>query len=160
MTTRGRKAINGAALSAAERKRLSRDRQRQAKSLATSTEFRDTAEFRDTPTPTPCHEIQPPALVLDFPAKPAAIRASSSSAPASEFRDTLGPGSYVIPGQTAPECSQPPVFGLLIDWLTLRIPVRMLPPSLQERLFENLNTVVCCSEAKGELFGVVSENGK
>lgn len=71
---------------------------------------------------------------------------------------STGPGSYVIPGQTAPECSQPPVFGLLIDWLTLRIPVRMLPPSLQERLFENLNTVVCCSEAKGELSEILWES--
>jgi len=33
--------------------------------------------------------------------------------------------------------------GLLIDWMTLRMPVNMLPPLLQERLFENLDTVAC-----------------
>lgn len=52
-----------------------------------------------------------------------------------------GPGSYVIPGQTAPGCSITPPDGLLLDWITLRIPVNQLPPLLQERLFANLDSV-------------------
>jgi len=35
--------------------------------------------------------------------------------------------------------------GLLLDWITLRIPVRQLPPILQERLYENMDTVACMS---------------
>lgn len=52
-----------------------------------------------------------------------------------------GPGSYVIPGQTAMGGSNTPPDGLLIDWLTLRLPVRQLPPILQDRLFEHLDSV-------------------
>ena len=33
--------------------------------------------------------------------------------------------------------------GLLLDWITLRLPVRQLPPVLQERLYENMDTVAC-----------------
>lgn len=54
---------------------------------------------------------------------------------------STGPGSYVIPGQTATGCSFPPPEGLLIDWLTLRLPVKQLPPALQERLYENRDVV-------------------
>jgi len=35
--------------------------------------------------------------------------------------------------------------GLLIDWITLRLPVRQLPPILQERLYENMDTTACFS---------------
>lgn len=52
-----------------------------------------------------------------------------------------GPGSYVIPGQTATGCSQSSLNGLLLDWLTLRLPVRQLPPALQDRLYENRDVV-------------------
>lgn len=58
-----------------------------------------------------------------------------------EAGTSSGPGSYVIPGQTATGCSHTPINGLLIDWLTLRLPVKSLPISLQERLFQNLDTV-------------------
>ncbi|MGE5470589.1 MAG: phage/plasmid replication protein, II/X family [Bacteroidota bacterium] len=33
--------------------------------------------------------------------------------------------------------------GLLLDWIGLRMPVNMLPPSLQERLYENMDSVAC-----------------
>lgn len=51
------------------------------------------------------------------------------------------PGSYVIPGQTATGCSNPPPNGLLIDWLTLRLPLNQLPPNLQEKLYSHLDVV-------------------
>ena len=51
------------------------------------------------------------------------------------------PGSYVIPGKTAMGGSQDQKTGLLLDWLTLRMQVRQLPPTLQDKLYENLNSV-------------------
>ncbi|WP_234087411.1 phage/plasmid replication protein, II/X family [Azonexus sp. R2A61] len=52
-----------------------------------------------------------------------------------------GPGSFVIPGQSAPGCTFDAPEGLLLDWITLRISVNELPPLLQERLFANLDSV-------------------
>lgn len=40
-------------------------------------------------------------------------------------------------------CSRVSKTGLLIDWMTLRLPVNLLPPILQERLYENMDTVAC-----------------
>lgn len=62
----------------------------------------------------------------------------------------IGPGSYVIPGQTAPGCSQHPFNGLLVDWLTLRMPLKMLPPTLQEKLYQNLDLVASFILVNGE----------
>ena len=55
----------------------------------------------------------------------------------------LGPGPYVIPGPTATVAENSQINGLLIDWITLRLPVKQLPPSLQERLFEKFDLVAC-----------------
>lgn len=76
---------------------------------------------------------------------PSSVGASSSVA-AGAFS---GPGSYVIPGQTATGCSPAPSEGLLLDWVTLRIRVNELPPLLQERLFANLDSV-CAFVLDGE----------
>lgn len=39
--------------------------------------------------------------------------------------------------------------GLLLDWITLRQPLKMLPPSLQERLYENMDVVACFKTVDG-----------
>lgn len=40
--------------------------------------------------------------------------------------------------------------GLLLDWITLRQPLKMLPPSLQERLYQNMNLVACFNMVDGQ----------
>jgi II/X family phage/plasmid replication protein len=40
--------------------------------------------------------------------------------------------------------------GLLLDWITLRQPLTMLPPSLQERLYQNMDLVACFRMVDGQ----------
>lgn len=56
---------------------------------------------------------------------------------------SLGPGPYVIPGLTATVAVNDHFPGLLIDWLTLRIPLNLLPPALQEKMYDNRDIVAC-----------------
>ena len=80
---RGRKATQGTALTAAERKRLSRERLRSGRN--SPAEFRDTSACHEIP---PCHEIETVSVVIPSPVS-APFEAFSASAPVSEFRDIL-----------------------------------------------------------------------
>lgn len=50
--------------------------------------------------------------------------------------------------------------GLLIDWITLRLPVCQLPPILQERLYENMDTVACFTNGPDGLPGAIKWESK
>lgn len=64
-----------------------------------------------------------------------------------------GPGPYVIPGQSltgeTPDQNSMVFPGLLLDWITLRIPVRELGPNLQEQLQSRYDLVACFSMTDG-----------
>jgi len=50
--------------------------------------------------------------------------------------------------------------GLLIDWITLRLPVNLLPPSLQEKLYENMDTVACFTNGPDGMPGEIKWESK
>jgi hypothetical protein len=63
------------------------------------------------------------------------------------------PGPYVIPGQTAMGGSpslQTVGDGLLIDWLTLRIPLELVGSVVADRVKSCMGSLICCN-ADGEL---------